>query len=193
MSKSLLLVGRPLAIALALAFLVRTTLQIFAIPSASMEPTLRVGDHIVVTPYYRGEPGRGDVVVFRSPQDPNLLMVKRVIALEGDLIESRAGRVLIGGHAVAEPYLRSPVESGAIAAQIIPHGCYFVMGDNRGNSYDSRNWGVLPASLVVGHARMVLWSSGDGSSQPSAGASEVSRSGEARQGERVGRIFRLIE
>jgi signal peptidase I len=187
----------PMAIAVALALLVRGAFRMYAIPSASMAPTLQVGDHILVTPYrapfLADRPERGDVIVFRSPLDPDELLVKRVVAIPGDLVESRAGRIRIGNHALAEPYLLAPAESGAISAQIVPADSYFVMGDNRANSYDSRNWGALPRDLVLGRARMILWSSGDGSSQPSAHAATLSRPIlPVGSSIRVDRIFRRV-
>jgi len=129
------LILTPLAIALALAFAARTAVHIYSIPSASMEPTLLAGDHIVVTAYH-GAPKRGDVIVFRTPVSTNELMVKRIAGTPGDAVEAGAGRVVI-----------------------VPAGCYFVVGDNRQDSFDSRNWGVLPRDLIVGRARLVLWSS----------------------------------
>jgi signal peptidase I len=196
------LILEPMAIAVGLALLVRGAFRMYAIPSASMAPTLQAGDHILVTPYrtpfLADRPERGDVIVFRSPHDPDELLVKRVVALPGDLVESRGGRVRIGMHAVAEPYLLAPAESGAISAQIVPADSYFVMGDNRANSWDSRNWGALPRELVVGRARMILWSSGDGSagdgsSEPSAHAATVSRPIlPATTASRFGRMFRCI-
>jgi signal peptidase I len=148
----------PLAIALVLAAVVRSTLHIYSIPSASMQPTLQPGDHIIVTPYFGdARPSRGDVVVFNSPIKPDELMVKRVIAEAGDLIATVNGRVTIGGHAIAEPYAANATLF--IAPQIVPADSYFVLGDNRANSYDSRQWGTLPRALVAGRARMVLWSS----------------------------------
>jgi len=125
----------PLAIALALAFAARAAVRIYAIPSASMEPTLRAGDHIVVTPYH-GAPQRGDVIVFHAPASSDELMVKRIAGTPGDAVEAGGGRVVV-----------------------VPAGCYFVVGDNRQNSFDSRNWGPLPRNLIVGRARLVLWSS----------------------------------
>lgn len=125
----------PLAIALALGFAARTAVHIYSIPSASMEPTLRAGDHIVVTAYH-GAPKRGDVIVFRAPVSSDELMVKRIAGTPGDAVEAGAGRVVI-----------------------VPAGCYFVVGDNRQDSFDSRNWGVLRRDLIVGRARLVLWSS----------------------------------
>jgi len=194
---TLRLILQPLVIAVALAFLVRAAFRMYAIPSASMAPTLRIGDHILVTPYelplLEDRPERGDVVVFRSPADPDELLVKRVIAVPGDLVESRGGHVQIGGHSLAEPYLVNSTASGAITAQIVPADSYFVMGDNRANSYDSRNWGALPRELVVGRARMILWSSGDGSSEPSAHASTVTHTIlPAAPALRFDRVFRRI-
>ena len=186
------LILEPIALAIVLALLVRTAFRLYAIPSASMAPTLEVGDHIIVTPYGSNRPDHGDVVVFRSPTTSEEFIVKRVIAVPGDLIEARNGRVLIGGHALAEPYLREAAASGAIQAQIIPADCYFVMGDNRGNSWDSRNWGVLPRELVVGRARLVLWSSGDGSSQPNAQATTVSPRFSSAAPIRLDRFFKSI-
>jgi signal peptidase I len=163
-------VVEPLAIAVVLAFAVRTIVHIYTIPSASMFPTLHEGDQIVVTPYLRSGPSRGDIIVFRAPRGDEM-MVKRIVAEPGDLIESRMGGVSIGGHALAEPYLAEEGESGGIPSQIVPSGCYFVMGDNRADSLDSRSWGVLPRDLIVGKARMVLWSSPHAGGRPAAHAS----------------------
>ena len=149
---------RPIALALALGFLVRAAVHIYSIPSESMTPTLEVGDQIVVTHYFGGEPERGHVVVFHSPVDDEL-MVKRVVGLPGDLVDSRLGRVRIGGYTLPEPYVLRQAATGAIEAQIVPQECYFVLGDNRDDSLDSRSWGVVPRSMIVGRARMILWSS----------------------------------
>ncbi|HEV7921875.1 MAG TPA: signal peptidase I [Thermoanaerobaculia bacterium] len=185
----------PLAIAIALALLVRHAFfRIYSIPTESMVPTLEVGDHIVVTPYRFGDkPRPGDVIVFRAPSGSDELLVKRVIAVPGDLIDSRSGRVRIGGHALAEPYVLQSAASGAIPAQIVPGDSYFVMGDNRANSADSRSWGVVPAALVAGRARLVLWSSGDGDSAPTARA--ATRRTPTRLGGTIpsGRFFTVID
>lgn len=148
----------PLALAIVLAFAVRAFLEFCEVPSESMSPTLHAGDHIVVTPYFSGgAPQRGDVIVFRSPADLRDLLVKRVIGVPGDLVESREGRVVISGHVLAEPYLTPAAMTSGVAAGIVPGGTYFVLGDNRTNSVDSRAWGFLPEPLVIGRARMILW------------------------------------
>jgi signal peptidase I len=133
--KTARLILQPLLIALALGFAARAAVRIYAIPSASMAPTLQAGDHIIVTPY-RGTPQRGDVIVFRAPSSSDELMVKRITGEPGDAVDAGAGRIVV-----------------------VPAGCYFVLGDNRQDSFDSRNWGPLPRDLIVGRARMVLWSS----------------------------------
>jgi signal peptidase I len=133
--KALRVLLTPLAIALALAFAARAAVHIYAIPSASMAPTLQAGDHIIVTPY-RGTPQRGDVIVFHAPLSADELMVKRIAGTPGDAVDAGAGRIVV-----------------------VPAGCYFVVGDNRQDSFDSRNWGPLRRDLIVGRARMVLWSS----------------------------------
>ena len=188
---------RPLLIAIACALVVRGAFfRVYGIPSASMAPTLQPGDQIVVTPYrapFAREPKRGDVVVFRSPFRRDELLIKRIIATPGDLVASDAGRVTVGGRALAEPYVQRAAASGVIAPQIVPAGCYFVAGDNRENSWDSRTWGVLPRDLVVGRARLVLWSWGDGSFEPQANAAPVAAPQTRAARPRFQRLFKVIE
>jgi signal peptidase I len=189
---TLRLVAEPLLIATALAFAVRASARIYSIPSLSMAPALQVGDHIIVTPYRFGEPERGDVVVFRSPANDRELIVKRIVGLPGDLIDSRLGRVRIASHTLSEPYLARPAATGAIEAQIIPADSFFVMGDNRDSSYDSRHWGPLPKHLVVGRARMVLWSASSADA-PAAHASTAQIVSMRSARLRLSRIFKCIE
>jgi len=172
---NLRLIAQPIVLAVGLAFAVRATLLgIYAIPSPSMQPTLQVGDRILVT--RSDQPARrGDVVVFRSPFGSDEVMVKRVVGIPGDLIETRAGRVIVSGHTLQEPYLPAGAITGGIAPQVVPADCYFVLGDNRVNSLDSREWGVLPRRLLVGRARIVLWSSASSSSEPRANATAVAQ------------------
>lgn len=166
--KTLRLIVQPIAIAFVLAIGVRSAVRIYAIPSASMEPTLQVGDHIAVTPYRSAEPRRGDVIVFRSPLNGEELMVKRIGGVAGDLVEGNQGKL------------------------IVPRDCYFVLGDNGANSFDSRQWGVLSRNLIVGRARMVLWSSGSGM-EPRADAAPQSQSTRTASSIRIQRLFRPIE
>jgi signal peptidase I len=170
---------QPIAIAVGLAMAARAAVHIYAIPSSSMSPTLAVGDQVVVTRYFGRTPERGHVIVFQSPLVPDELMVKRVIGMPGDFIDSRLGRVRVGEHTLTEPYVLRQAATGSIQAQIVPPGCYFVMGDNRDDSYDSRSWGVVPAERVVGRARLVLWTSPVDPSEPEILAAPVSRTGGA--------------
>jgi signal peptidase I len=191
MSKSLFrTILQPIGVAVAVAIAVRGAVHIYSIPSASMAPTLQAGDQIVVTRYLRSEPKRGDVIVFRSLSQPDELVVKRVIGEPGDLIDSRLGRLRIGGHAVAEPYVLRQAMTGAIEAQVVPSGCYYVLGDNREESLDSRAWGVVPREHVVGRARLVLWShlgtEGIVRALDGGGSTKGSRSGN-------GRLFKWVE
>jgi signal peptidase I len=159
-TKSLLrTILEPMAVAVALAAVARGAVHIYSIPSGSMAPTLEPGDQILVTRYLRSTPERGDVIVFRSTNGTDELMVKRVIGVPGDLVDSRLGRVRVGGHTLPEPYVRRAAASGAIDPQVIPARSYYVLGDNRDDSLDSRTWGIVPYEHVVGRARLVLWSS----------------------------------
>jgi signal peptidase I len=186
-------VAQPLLVAIALALGVRSAIRIYSIPTASMTPTLQVGDHIVVTPYHGATPQRGDVVVFRSPASRNDLLVKRIVAIPGDLVETHAGRLFVDGHAAAEPYVLAPTSTGTVASQVVPAGCFFVLGDNRANSFDSRQWGVLPAQFLIGRARFVLWSSGTGTMPPKANAEVVTRPNVRSGSLHLDRLFKPIQ
>ncbi|MFZ2490971.1 MAG: signal peptidase I [Thermoanaerobaculia bacterium] len=148
---------QPLVIAVGLAAVTKLLLQLYVIPSASMTPTLLPGDRVVATRYWFGQtPTPGDVVVFRSPSDGSLL-VKRVVAIPGDFIDSRGGRLRVGGYTLPEPYVAATAATGSIQPQVIPQERYFVLGDNRAEAIDSRSWGPVPGELIVGRARCVLW------------------------------------
>ena len=183
------LVLQPIALAIVLALVARAYVRIYSIPSGSMEPTLQPGDHIVAVPYGTTEPARGDIVIFHRGDET---LVKRIVGTPGDLLETRGGRLFICGHAAVEPYVPEAAASGAIAPQIIPGNCYFVMGDNRADSFDSRAWGVVPRDLITGRVRMVLWSSGDGDSGRAALASTQHATADEASGIRVHRLFRLV-
>jgi len=173
------LILEPVLVIAALALLARSALvSVYSIPSASMAPTLQVGDHIFVTsyrlPFAEHHPRHGDVVVFRAPASGEVL-VKRIVAVPGDLVDAAGGYVRIGGRTLAEPYVMQHAMSGAISAQIVPAASYFVMGDNRAHSYDSRSWGAVPADRIIGKVRVVLWSSADDVSLPNANAATKDR------------------
>ena len=139
--------------------------QDYVVPSGSMLPTLQIGDRIAVDKL-SSTIHRGDIIVFnRAPgdQDPEYpVLVKRVIGLPGETITSVGNTVLIDGRPIAEPWLptltASCYQSAAnVPPTTIPAGQYFVMGDCRGNSDDSRYWGTVPAGNVIGKVSAVLW------------------------------------
>jgi signal peptidase I len=184
-------IAEPLSVALALGLLVRAALHIYAIPSESMAPTLQAGDQIVVTRYLRSIPKRGDVVVFESLTTPDELIVKRVIGVPGDLVDSRLGRIRVSGYTLPEPYVRRQGATGEVAAQLIPADSFYVLGDNRDDSIDSRSWGVVPRSRIVGRARIVLWSAA-----PSIGDDVRAAASDADDGHRSdarSSLFKWIE
>ncbi len=168
-----------LLIALVLALVVRTfVVQAFKIPSESMLETLQVGDHLLVNKFMYGvkwpftnsyaiegaDPERGDVVVFEYPKDPSIDYIKRIVGLPGDVVEVRNKQLFINGEALEESYIRhsqphsiEPVRDN-FGPVTVPAGAYFVMGDNRDNSLDSRFWGFVEKSAIRGKAWRIYWS-----------------------------------
>jgi signal peptidase I len=175
-----------LVIALAVAILIKSfLLQAFYIPSESMEPTLDVGDRVLVekVTYRFQDPQRGDVVVFERdltapasdekslwtevgdslkglfgfPVSGNEDFIKRVVGIGGDTVEGRAGGVYVNGDRLEEPYLASGIETSTFGPVRVPPGMIFVMGDNRTNSEDSRVIGPVPDDTIVGKALVILW------------------------------------
>jgi signal peptidase I len=149
--------------AAAVALLVRTTmLQVFFIPSGSMENTLRIDDKVLVDKLSHRLSGihRGDVVVFRAPANiadaQTKDFVKRVIAIEGDTIEAIDGRVFVNDVPVNEPYIEKQGTTLNLPRTTLGSGQLWVMGDNREFSADSRRFGPITTSMVVGHARVVV-------------------------------------
>lgn len=157
-------------LALIFALLIRTyVVQAFKIPSGSMIPTLLVGDQILVDKlvYRFRAPKRGEVMVFKYPEDPSRDFIKRLIGLPGEKLEVRNRIVYINDKPLSEEkyaYHENPDNFLPIARRdnygpvIIPEGSFFMMGDNRENSADSRWWGFLDKSQVVGRAFMTYWS-----------------------------------
>jgi len=160
--------AETLIIAVLLALTIRTfVVQAFVIPSGSMLPTLRIGDYLLVNKFvYLFRPiRRGDIIVFKFPQDETRDFIKRVVGLSGETLEIRDRQVFIDGKPLHEPYavysepplLGSPVPYH-LGPMVIPPGHLFMMGDNRDNSLDSRSWGLLEESKVVGEASIVYFS-----------------------------------
>ncbi len=153
-----------LAVAVGVAFAVRAYVaQSYIIPSASMEPTLMIGDRILVDKlsYHLHGVGRGDIVVFAKPPkevDPNVTdLVKRVIGLPGDVISSSGGRVFVNGQPLRESWLPPGTVTTGIKRQTVPAHEYFVMGDNRSDSQDSRFFGPIRGSSIVGRVVLRIW------------------------------------
>jgi signal peptidase I len=159
--------AEALIVAVLLALVIRTfVVQAFKIPSGSMIPTLDIGDHILVNKFIYDftTPQRGDVIVFKYPQDESRDFIKRVIGLPGDTLEIRGRQVFINGKPLAQPYARfvdgrqSPSEQEHFGPIVIPPHKLFMMGDNRDRSMDSRVWGLLDESKVEGKAFIVYFS-----------------------------------
>jgi signal peptidase I len=175
-----------IVIAVVLALFVRTwVVQAFKIPTGSMEYNLLIGDHLLVnkfifapTPLSIGkailpvrEIRRGDIVVFKFPDQPDRDLIKRVIGLPGESVELRNKKVYINGAAIDEPYVHFLTPPSSDLQEVtssdvrenygpvtVPADQYFVMGDNRDNSEDSRYWGFLPRNNVKGKALIIYWS-----------------------------------
>ena len=133
--------------------------QAFYIPSGSMEPTLMVNDRILVAKFlYRFEPvARGDVIVFRYPLNPQRDFVKRVMGLPGDRAQLKEGVVYINGQRISEKGYTIKPDFGNYGPVVVPTGDYFVLGDNRNNSEDSRFFGYVPRANIIGKAIFIYW------------------------------------
>jgi len=177
-----------IVIAVILALFIRTfVFQAFKIPTGSMENNLLIGDHLLVNKFVFGPTEssierallpmrpirRGDVVVFKYPEEPDRDFIKRVIGLPGETLEVRNKKVYIDGKPLNEPYVHfleppsGPSELHEVTSfdvrenygpVTVPANQYFMMGDNRDNSQDSRYWGFLPHDYIKGRAMMVYWS-----------------------------------
>jgi len=185
------------ALLIAAVFLLFTNtfvIKTFFIPSGSMEDTLLVGDHLFVNRFIFGAtlgdfehkilplrtPRRGDIVVFRSPERPNIDLVKRLIGLPGDTIQVVDKQLFVNGKKVEDdtyvehkdprtflnrPYLSEQQRlRDNFGPVTVPAASYFCMGDNRDLSYDSRFWGTVPAHYLKGRAFLIYWSFGGGTS-----------------------------
>jgi signal peptidase I len=140
-------------------FLIRTFLfENYRVVGKSMVPALQDDEYLVVNKlvYRLHEPQRGDIIVLRERGSGERKLIKRVIGLPGETLAIESGQVTINGQLLDEPYIQNPDRSSRSPAPI-PEGHYFVMGDNRSNSSDSRNWGPLPGENVVGKALITYW------------------------------------
>lgn len=171
-----------IVIAVLLALVIRTYLvQAFKIPSGSMEDTLAIGDHLLVNKFIYGtkipftkttvikvrDPRQGDVIVFEYPEDPSKDFIKRVVGTPGDVVEGKDKKVFVNGKPYENPH-EVHKEKEIIPKQMnprdtfgpitVPPNSYFVMGDNRDRSYDSRFWGFVPRDKIKGLAFIKYWS-----------------------------------
>ena len=186
-----------ICVAVILALFVRTfVVQAFKIPTGSMENNLLIGDHLLVNKFVFAptltslertllpiDPiRRGDIIVFKYPEQPDRDFIKRVVGMPGETIELRNKKVYVNGTLLEEPYVHyifppDPEDNGSSARDLpdfdvtrtygpvtVPDRHYFMMGDNRDNSQDSRYWGFLPEEYVKGKALFVYFSFGDDSS-----------------------------
>jgi signal peptidase I len=175
-------------IAVILALFIRTfVVQAFKIPTGSMENNLLIGDHLLVNKFVVGPTAsaverallpvrpikRGDVIVFKYPEEPSRDFIKRVIGLPGETLELRDKKVSVNGQPLDEPYVHflEPPGTSSEFREVtstdvrerygpvtVPPNQYFVMGDNRDNSQDSRYWGFLPRDYIKGKAVVIYWS-----------------------------------
>ncbi len=177
-----------IVIAVILALFIRTFIvQAFKIPTGSMENNLLIGDHLLVNKFVFGPTAsrlerallpvgtvrRRDIIVFKYPEEPERDFIKRVIGLPGETVEVREKKVYVNGAALVEPYAHfleaasTPSEFREVTSfdvrekygpVTVPPNQYFVMGDNRDNSQDSRYWGFLPRDYIKGKALIIYWS-----------------------------------
>ncbi len=174
--------AESIIVAVVLALIIRTFIvQAFKIPSGSMEDTLLIGDHLLVCKFIYGtkipftdsrilkirDPKRGDVIVFEYPEDPSKDFIKRVVGLPGDVVEGRDKKVFVNGKPYENPHEIHKEKEIIPKAQnprdnfgpvTVPTDSYFVMGDNRDRSYDSRFWGFVKSPKIKGLAFIKYWS-----------------------------------
>jgi signal peptidase I len=139
----------------------QSTLQNFHIQGRSMEPTLHDQEYMIVNKaaYFFQHPARGDIVVFHNPLNPREDYVKRVIAIPGDAISIAGSSIVINGVPLHETYVSRQNQQNTYPPLllVVRPDHYFVLGDNRGNSSDSRQWGLVPRENIIGKAVLVYW------------------------------------
>ncbi len=154
-----------LAIAVVIcALLITFVVQAFKVQGTSMVPELRNGERILVNKFIYNfrSISRGDVVVFWYTEDPDVSFIKRVVALPGDRVEIKRGKLLVNGELVDEPYVKPEhIDRRSFPFQEVRAGHYFVLGDNRRGSNDSRSWGLVPQRYIYGKAFLRIWPPGE--------------------------------
>lgn len=152
---------RDLAVSLCLAgFVILFLYQPVKVEGTSMEPRLTDQERVFINKFiYKFESvSRGDVVVFWYPKDVTKSFIKRVVGVPGDRVELRAGELFVNGERVSEPYLEADFRGeDSFSAVAVPQGEYFVLGDHRTSSNDSRSWGTVPEKYIYGKAQLVYW------------------------------------
>lgn len=151
-------IGETVVLTLLIFLVIRTVIQNFRIEGSSMEPNFHHGQYLIINKfeYYFHDPNRGDIVVFRFPQNPKRDFIKRVIALPGEKVEIKEGTVFINDWPLYEDYNPIP-PSYTWGPKVVGENDYFVLGDNRNNSSDSHSWGMLPRNRIVGKAWISYW------------------------------------
>ena len=179
--------AKAILTAILLALIIRTfCIQAFKIPSGSMIPTMLIGDHLLVNKIIYGtpvdipftditvfhmpglrKPQRGEIIVFKYPEDPTRDFIKRVVAVEGNTVQMIDGKLYVNGAFVKEPYTQhtdTTIRMGRLEPRdnfgpfLVPKNKLFMMGDNRDQSYDSRWWGYVDVKQVKGKALIMYWS-----------------------------------
>ncbi|TDI48320.1 MAG: signal peptidase I [Acidobacteria bacterium] len=163
--RSIVELVHDLAIAVVICVLLITyVVQAFKVQGTSMSPELKDGERILVNKfmYHFSDIARGDVVVFWYPEDPELSFIKRIIALPGETVEIKSGDVFVDGVLIHESYVTSAhADRRSHPSQEIRPGHYFVLGDNRRGSNDSRSWGLVPERYIYGRAFVRIWPPSD--------------------------------
>ena len=150
------------AACLLVAVVVGPLVQLGRIEGLAMAPTLNNQDRVIINrwAYAMTSPSRGDVVMLRYPLDPSKAFIKRIIAAGGDTLRIEDGRVYVNDRLIEDAYVAPDAHSHEnLGNQVIPAHTYFVMGDRRNNSSDSRHWGLVPNDLIVGRVSIRIWPS----------------------------------
>ncbi|GAC1364935.1 MAG: signal peptidase I [Ktedonobacteraceae bacterium] len=143
-------------------FVINQVVQNYDVEGPSMEPGLHTQERIMVDKisYLFHNPNRGDVIVFVAPPHPGMNYVKRVIAVPGDTVTIKGTTVIVDGKTLAEPYVVPRYQGNPyppVLRLTVPAGNYYVLGDDRANSSDSRDWGFVPRKDIIGRAALVYW------------------------------------